>query len=126
VSWLDSPLGQKIESDLAAATEHKGAQFEDVIQRLIAAQSGGIGVVTPDNCMRSPTVHAIVTAISRRLSVSALHVYRKTTVNGRDKKEPKPDHPVAKLLRYPNGWQTRTEYWLDATSRSWARRSGGG
>lgn len=96
--------------------EQKDAPLDDVIRRLIAAQSGGLGPVTPDNCMRSPTVHAIVTAISRRLSVSALHVYRKSTVNGRDSKEPQPSHPVAKLLRYPNGWQTRTEYWLDAAS----------
>ncbi len=97
--------------------EEKGAQFEDALQRLVASQEqGGIGPVTPDNCMRSPTVHAIVTSISRRLSVSSLGVYKKTRSNGRDSKELLGDHPVAKLLRKPNGWQSRAEYWLDASS----------
>lgn len=115
MTWLDSPLGQKIVSDLAAIPEQKDAQFDSLL-RFLAAQQGTAGNVTPDNCMKSPTVHAIVTAISRRLSVSALHVYKKTSSGGKDKKEPQPNHPVAKLLRYPNGWQTRTEYWLDAAS----------
>jgi HK97 family phage portal protein len=66
--------------------------------------------------MKSPTVNAIVTAISRRISVSPVHVYEKTTSRGRDSKEKLPDHPVAKLLNKPNMWQTRTEYWLDAAS----------
>jgi HK97 family phage portal protein len=97
-------------------TETKGAQFEDVLHRLIAAASGGLGSVTPDNCMRSPTVHAIVTAISRRISVSPVYVYEKKTSRGRDSKERLPDHPVARLLRAPNSWQTKTDYWLDASS----------
>ncbi len=100
-----------------ARTEDKGAQFEDVLQRLVAAQEqGGLGPVTPDNCMRSPTVNAIVTAISRRLSVSSLGVYKKTRSDGRDSKELLTDHPVARLLRKPNSWQSRAEYWLDAAS----------
>ena len=48
--------------------EQKLGQFETVLQRLVAAQSGGYGsLVNPENCMQSPTVHAIVTAISRRI-----------------------------------------------------------
>ena len=47
--------------------ESKG-QAEDVLMRLIAAREGSLdGIVTPENCMASPTVHAIVTAISRRM-----------------------------------------------------------
>jgi HK97 family phage portal protein len=97
--------------------EQKTAQFETVLQRIIAAQEGTLGtIVSPDTCMQSPTVHAIVTAISRRIAVSPVHVYRKTTKNGRDAKERLPDHPVAKLLSYPNKWQSRSDYWLDAAS----------
>ncbi len=97
--------------------EAKQAQFDDVLQRLAALQeSGGVGAVTPDNCMKSPTVNAIVTAVSRRLAVSPCHVYEKTTSKGLDSKKRLPDHPVAKLLRKPNGWQSRNDYWLDATS----------
>jgi HK97 family phage portal protein len=94
----------------------KDAQFEDVLRRIVAAQQGGIGAVTPETCMRSPTVHAIVTAISRRIAVSPVHVYEKTRSSGRDSKKQLPDHPVAKLLQAPNNWQTRISYWLDAAS----------
>lgn len=96
--------------------QQKGNQFEDVLQRIVAAQQGMSDHVTPENCMQSPTVHAIVTAVSRRIAVSPVHVYRKTTKNGREAKERLPSHPVAKLLSYPNKWQSRSDYWLDATS----------
>lgn len=96
-------------------TESK-AQFEDVLSRLISATYGAGEAVTPENCMKSPTVHAIVTAISRRIAVSAIHVYEKTTINGRDAKKPLPNHPVAKLLARPNDWQSRVNYWQDSAS----------
>lgn len=103
--------------DIRRSDEAKGTQFEDVLQRIVSASDGSLGeMVTPENCMSSPTVHAIVTAISRRLAVSPVHVYRKSTRNGRETKERLPDHPVAKLLQYPNDWQTRTAYWMDAAS----------
>lgn len=98
------------------AQEVKGNQFEDVLMRLVAAQEGLGLAVTPETCMQSPTVHAIVTAISRRIAVSPVHVYRKTLRNGREAKERLPSHPVARLLNRPNEWQTRTSYWLDAAS----------
>lgn len=97
--------------------EQKTAQFEDVLRRLINSSDSTLGsIVTPDNCMQSPTVHAIVTAVSRRLAVTPIHVYKKTTSNGLDKKEPQPDHSVARLLRRPNGWQSDYEFWQDAAS----------
>jgi len=93
------------------------AQFEDVLMRIVAAQEGNFGnSVTPDNCMEAPTVHAIVTAISRRLSVTPIHVYRRTVSTKGEVKEKLPDHPVAKLLQRPNEWQTRVDFWGDATS----------
>jgi HK97 family phage portal protein len=115
--WWETPLGQSALEDVKSrAAEVKESQFETVIQRLRSARYGAIGEVTPDTCMQSPTVHAIVTAISRRIAVSPVHVYRKTTKNGRDAKERIPNHPVARLLQYPNKWQSRSEYWLDAAS----------
>ena len=96
--------------------EHKH-QFEDVLMRIVAAQEGALGTnITPENCMRSPTVHAIVTAISRRLSVTPVHVFRRTVSANGEVKERLPNHPVAKLLQRPNAWQTRTDFWADATS----------
>lgn len=117
--WWETPLGQSALADVKSrAEESKAAQFEDVLQRLVAAQDGrGYGsLVTPENCMSSPTVHAIVTAISRRMSVSPVHTYRKTSSGGLDSKERLPTHPVAKLLAYPNSFQTRSSYWLDSSS----------
>jgi HK97 family phage portal protein len=98
------------------APEQK-AQFEDVLSRIIAAQEGRLGqAVTPETCMQSPTVHAIVTAISRRLAVTPIHVYRKGMEQGRDIKERLPSHPVARLLAKPNNFQTSHDFWADASS----------
>lgn len=93
------------------------AQFEDVLTRLIAAQAGLLGgSVNPENCMESPTVHAIVTAISNRLAVTPVHVYQRGISNGRETKQRLPNHPVAQLLQQPNKWQTRHDFWADAAS----------
>lgn len=102
--------------------EQKQNQFESVLQRLVAAQNGVLGSVTPETCMQAPTVQALVTAITRRFAVTPIHVYRKTTKRGLDAKERLPSHPVAKLLAYPNSFQTRANYWQD--SSSWFARYG--
>ena len=96
--------------------ELKGDMQIEQWVRLLAAQAGAVEAVTPDNCERSPTVKAIVTAISNRLSVTPVHVYRRATRNGRETKEKLPNHPVAKLLDYPNEHQTRVNFWGDAAS----------
>jgi len=93
------------------------AQFEDVLRRIVALAEGKLGeVVTPETCMASPTVHAIVTAVSRRLAVTPVHVFQKKTNNTGDSKDKLPSHPVARLLARPNAWQTSHDYWQDATS----------
>jgi HK97 family phage portal protein len=73
--------------------------------------------VTPDNCMQSPTVQAIVTAISRRIAILPIKVMKTTVSKNRTRKEELPSHPVARLLKAPNSWQDRTAFWLDATSQ---------
>lgn len=93
------------------------AQFQDVLRRLVLSQEGRLdSIVSPDTCMASPTVHAVITAVSRRLAVTPIHVFRKTEKNGKDMKERLPMHPVARLLSRPNGWQSNYDYWQDATS----------
>ena len=96
----------------------KAEQYESVLMRLIEQQTGNVGYVTPDNCMESPTVHAIVTAISRRLAVTPCHVYQTgiDADSGIATKTRLPKHPVAYLLRQPNAWQSRYDYWQDAAS----------
>jgi HK97 family phage portal protein len=116
-------LGWELRKAVAQALpEQKLNQFEDVLQRLIAVQSGVSNSVTPENCEQAPTVKAIVTAITRRFAVTPIHVYEKKTKNGRDVKEKLPNHPVARLLARPNGFQTRVDYWQDAAS--WLARYG--
>lgn len=101
--------------------EKKVAQFEQILMRLIAAQEGIVGkMVTPDTALSSPTVLAIDTAISRRLSVTPIHVYQKGMKDGLETKEKLPNHPVAILLKKPNEWQTTADFFMDAAS-VWTR-----
>lgn len=97
-------------------SDQKMNQFEDVLRRLAGIQAGVSDNVSPENCEQAPTVKAIVTAITRRFAVTPVHVYQKTKSNGRDAKERLPNHPVAKLLARPNEWQSRVDYWMDASS----------
>lgn len=94
-----------------------GLTIDQVIRRLAGVHETFSGItVTPENCMQSPTVNAIVTAISRRIATLPIKVLRKTTSNNRTRKEEMPNHPVQKLLANPNDWQDRVTFWLDATS----------
>jgi HK97 family phage portal protein len=97
--------------------EQKSSSLETVLRQMASLYETVSGVsVTPDNCMDSPTVQAIVTAVQNRLLISPVHVMRKSFVNGRAVKEELPSHPVARLLKRPNGWQTSEEYFSDAAS----------
>lgn len=106
------PWTQKVQPPVELKTG-----FNDVLRRLILSQEGRLNaIVTPDTCMQSPTVHAIVTAISRRLASTPIHVFEKSEQNGREAKKRLPNHPVANLLRKPNSWQSSYDFWQDATS----------
>jgi len=96
--------------------EEKTAQFETVLQRLIAQQAGYANSVTPRTCLRAPTVQAIVTAISRRISATPVHVYETGESGGIETKKRIPKHPVANLLRSPNEYQSSVDYWQDLAS----------
>lgn len=95
----------------------EGVNIDVILRRLEAAFETSSGVrVTPSNVMTSPTVHALVTAISRRISTLPVHVMQRSVSDGKVTKKKLPNHPVAKLLRRPNEWQTQSSYWLDSTS----------
>lgn len=95
----------------------KNAAFEDVLRRLVLSQQGLLGgMVSPQNCMQSPTVNAIITAVSRRIAVTPLKVFRVNREGMKVTKEHLPDHPVARLFRRPNEWQSGYDFWQDATS----------
>ena len=101
--------------------EVKAQQFEEVLMRLIAAREGLPGeMVTPNTCLASPTIHAIDTAINRRLSVTTVHVYQKYVDNGKPAKKKIPDHPISQLLAKPNSWQSTSDFMADASS-TWLR-----
>lgn len=97
--------------------------IDKLISRLEAVYETSSGVaVTPENCEQSPTVKAIVTAVTRRFAVMPVHVYRKSSSGGTSSKELLANHAVEKLLNKPNDWQDRTSYWMDAAS--WLLRYG--
>jgi HK97 family phage portal protein len=90
---------------------------DTILRRLHAFYDTVSGInVTPESCMQAPTVQAIVQGVSRRIASMPIQVLRKSESRGRMKKEPLPNHSVAKLLQAPNNWQTSRNFWLDATS----------
>jgi phage portal protein BeeE len=69
--------------------------LDTLIRRLEIVYETVSGItVTPDTAMASPTVHAIVTAVSRCIAALPFRVMRKTEVGGRARKEHLPSHPV--------------------------------
>lgn len=106
--------------------ERKAADLpiDEVMRRLEAAFETVAGVVvTPENCEESPTVQAIVNAISMHLMTLPVHVYQKKLDAGRESKEQLPSHPVARLLAAPNSWTTAASFWQDlgSTLVRWGR-----
>ncbi len=94
--------------------------INQLVERLESVYSTTAGqVVTPDLALEAPTVHAVVTAVSRRIAISPVEVYAESkTPRGRTQRIPADrNHPVVRLMRRPNQWQTRANYWLDATSQ---------
>jgi HK97 family phage portal protein len=112
--WL-TPLGQATLERLPDVKANVLGQ-NDVLAQIIAAQRGTGTAVTPENCEQSPTVKAIITAVSNRFAVTPVHIYQTGTKNGRESKEPLPNHPVAKLLDAPNKYQSRADFFSDAAS----------
>jgi len=94
-----------------------GASIETVLQRLAVMSQTSSGVtVTPENCMQSPTVNAIIKAVSSRVATLPIKVMEQTESKGRVNKKPLPNQPVAKLLKAPNDWQDSNAFWLDTVS----------
>jgi HK97 family phage portal protein len=111
--------------DISLRTKSDGESIDTILSRLTAAQETFSGItVTPENCMKSPTVNSIVTAISRRIATLPVKVMERVKGDSPDRVRmiAKPDHPVQKLLHNPNRWSDRTTFWLDTTS--WLVRYG--
>ena len=76
----------------------------DMVRATAAGES-----VTPANCLRSPTMFAIVNALSRVLGMLPIDVIQGA---GATRKE-LPGHELAGLLnRRPNQWQSQFDYWF--------------
>ena len=61
-------------------------------------------------------MRSIVTGISGRIASMPVHVYQTSMSDGKESKEVLPNHPVARLLKYPNDYQSSYDYWQDAIS----------
>ena len=66
--------------------------------------------VSPETAMRVGAVYACVNIIAQSVAQLPLIVYERSE-DGRTKSR-LPDHPLAKLLKRPNFWQTPYEFWL--------------
>lgn len=91
------------------------------IDQLVARYYGNASTVsgasvTPMTCEQSPTVKAIVTAVSRRIATLPVKVMKRTASQGRVKSEPQPNHWLTRLLERPNDWQDPMQFWQDAAS----------
>lgn len=100
-----------------APTSKKEITLNTLLERIATSNKTASGeVVTPESCMSSPTVRAIVTAISNRISVSPVQVFKREMDGDRERRVRMFDHPLERLMRRPNQFQNRNSYWLDATS----------
>ncbi|MCD4483409.1 phage portal protein [Chromobacterium vaccinii] len=70
------------------------------------ARSAAGVAVSPDKALSITTYQACITTLAESLAQLPCELYRR---NG-DQRERVTDHPVAQLLRQPNGWQTPFEY----------------
>ena len=103
--------------DLTWARKDTTLTLDQVIRRLEMVYDTVSGiVVTPETCLQAPTVQAVIRAIAGHISTLPVRVLLKSTSRDRDRKEPLPNHPVARLLNAPNLTQDRVTYWLDAVS----------
>jgi HK97 family phage portal protein len=110
-----SLFGFEISRSTKAAQTLTLAQLAERIEGSYNTVSGAS--VSPATCMRSPTIQAIVSAISKRISTLPIRVMQEVkTSEGRVRQEPQPNHPVMKLLSAPNDWQDQNQFWLDAVS----------
>jgi len=73
--------------------------------------------ITPDTALRAPTVFAIATGLSRSLAMLPFGVHRDESEPGRRKVAKLDAHPLARLMRTPNAWQTPYEYWSLVATR---------
>lgn len=104
--------------NISLSRKAEAVSIDTILRRLEAINETISGVsVTPESAMQSPTVYSLVNGVSKRMAALSIQVIQKQTdSNGRPVKTHRPDHPAAKLLNRPNGWQTRTDFILDATS----------
>lgn len=89
-------------------SNRKARSINAVLEDFAALRGTAAGIrITPSTALRCATVFAIVRTLTMALSRLPIHVFRKVDERTRERLD---DHPVARLFRRPNGWQTKTEY----------------
>lgn len=91
----------------------KDLTLDQLISRINLTQTTAAGVpITPKTALRSPTVFAIVNALSKAVASLPFQILRDESEGGRRRVVSQPKHNVHLLLRVkPNVWQTPYEYW---------------
>jgi HK97 family phage portal protein len=110
MSWIGrlNPWGRK----------EAGLSISTVIARIEALQQAASGItVTPENCLMSPTVNAIIGQVTKRMATLPVHVYETSESNGRATRKRLRSHWLEKLLRAPNDWTDSSTWTLDGVSQ---------
>lgn len=110
-SGLVSRIGQALRHVFRAELTSAAGLAEFL--RVYGVQSSWTGIdVSPAMAMRYAPFGTSVRVISETVSQLPMHLYRKTVdPEGREGREPMPDHDLAALLERPNDWQTGQDFW---------------
>lgn len=112
-----SSRAQEIAVKEAADPTAGGIDIDTLMARLHAAHETVSRIhVSPETCMQSPTVQAIVQSVSKRLAILPFQVLQKSTKNNRPVKTPLPDNPAQLLLDTPNNFQSAPNWMMDMGS----------
>ena len=109
--WCEMNLKDRIRE--AYQIVFKGVSTSQELAELLLAGQGRMAksgvVVSPETAMTVSAVYACVRVLAENVAQLPLIVYER----GEDgkSKERQPDHPLAKLLKKPNFWQTPFEFW---------------
>lgn len=86
--------------------------LDQAIQRFLSLRQTVSGeMINPDTALQAPTVFAIAGALSRSVGMLPFMIEQDQSEPGKRKVTRMTDHPLAKLMKRPNAWQSPYEYW---------------
>lgn len=91
--------------------EKKDRSFDEIIRAMFSANLASNQNVTPQSALKCTTVHAIVRALTNAIGSYPIMAYQEQSdAQGKTTLEPLPNHPVMRILKFPNPRLTQTQY----------------